>query len=121
MKDAAPQTIYLKDYSQPAFWIPETRLHFILGEDKTIVRSDLLIERNTLIKGSVPLVLDGEKLKLVRVAIDGRELKATEFEATEMMLKIFSMPDRCHLEITVEIDPKNNLSCAGLYKSKNTF
>ncbi len=121
MKDSAPQTIYLKDYRQPDFWIPQTELHFDLREDKTIVRSDLIVERNPAGRAGAPLVLDGEKLKLLKVSIDGRELGSKEFEATDSRLSITVMPDRCHLQIEVEIEPQKNLSCQGLYKSAGMF
>lgn len=121
MKDSSPQTIHLKDYRQPDFWIPQTELHFDLREDKAIVRSDLLIERNPAGRAGAPLVLDGEKLKLLKVSIDGRELSAGEYEATPDRLAIARAPDRFHLQVVVEIEPQKNLSCQGLYKSAGMF
>ncbi|MES2963674.1 MAG: aminopeptidase N, partial [Bdellovibrionota bacterium] len=121
MKDASPQTIFLKDYRQPDFWIPQTELHFDLREDRAIVRSDLTIERNPAGRSGAPLVLDGEKLKLVRIAIDGRELAPGEYEATSERLAITNVPDKFHLQLTVEIEPQKNLSCQGLYKSAGMF
>ena len=41
MKDAAPQTVYLKDYKVAVFLIEKTNLTFDLGETKTSVIAEL--------------------------------------------------------------------------------
>lgn len=123
MKDAAPQAIHLKDYRQPDFWIPTVDLHFNLGEEKTIVRSRLLLERNSGQKGSekAPLVLNGEHLKLISVKVDDRLLKEGEYTTTPQTLNLENVPDKFVLETVVEIEPQKNLSCEGLYKSSGMF
>ena len=42
MKDAAPQTIYLKDYKVAVFLIEKTKLTFDLGATQTSVTAELL-------------------------------------------------------------------------------
>tara|TARA_B110000046_G_scaffold82656_1_gene90948 strand:+ start:6759 stop:6965 length:207 start_codon:yes stop_codon:yes gene_type:complete len=46
MKDAAPQTVYLKDYQVAVFLIEKTNLTFDLGETKTSVVAELTVARN---------------------------------------------------------------------------
>ena len=119
------KTIRLSDYRPPDFWIPEVELHFTLGVDggdKTIVRSKLFIKRNqTGGKAGAPLVLNGEKLKLLSVAIDDRKLLNDQFNLGETELTIPDLPDTCHVSLVVEIEPEKNLSCEGLYKTGGLY
>ena len=46
MKDALPQTIYLKDYQVSPFLVDTTDLVFDLGEEQTRVTSSLQVRRN---------------------------------------------------------------------------
>ncbi len=120
MKDANPQPIHLSDYRQPEYWIPNVELHFTLaagGGKNTVVRSKLFLERNQTHKDRRPLVLNGEKLKLLSVAVDGAKRLEGSYQLTDTTLTLSDLPDTCALEIEVEIDPEANLSCEGLYKS----
>ena len=45
MKDAAPQTVYLKDYKPTAFVIGRTNLTFDLYDDRAVVTANLAISR----------------------------------------------------------------------------
>jgi aminopeptidase N len=120
MKDASPQPIHLSDYRQPEFWIPNVELHFTLGADggrTTIVRSKLFLERNKTLTNPQPLVLNGEKMRLLSVAVDGKKRLEGSYTLTDSTLTLSDLPDKCVLEIAVEIDPEANLSCEGLYKT----
>ena len=46
MRDANPQTIYLKDYTVPDYLIHNVDLNFDLAEDNTRVVSRLTLSRN---------------------------------------------------------------------------
>ena len=76
MKDALPQTIYLKDYKVSPFVIEKTDLVFDLANDYTRVIATLSILRNPLSdEQSADLVLHGsEGLDLQSVAVDGQPL-----------------------------------------------
>ena len=118
-KDANPQPIHLVDYKQPDYWIPQVQLHFALdanGSEKTIVSSKLTLERNG--SHTRPLVLNGEKIKLLSVMVDGR---AADHSATETHLTVNGVGEKSVVEIVVEIDPSINLSCEGLYKSSGGY
>ena len=43
---AIAATVYLKDYTPPAFLIPEVELDISLFEEHAVVRSKLSVERN---------------------------------------------------------------------------
>ncbi len=79
MRDDKPGTVYLKDYRPPAYLINRTELHFDLREDCAIVDSRLHLLRDDSVAESASLELDGQELELLSVAVDGRELTATEY------------------------------------------
>jgi aminopeptidase N len=77
MRDANPQTIHLKDYTVPEYLIKNVELNFVLDEEKTRIVSKLTIHNNPQSQGqNSPLVLQGEGLELISVAIDGIALSA---------------------------------------------
>ena len=58
---AAPQTIFLKDYTPPAFLIDKVDLTFELEDDHTRVLSRLVLHRNPAHPvANAPLRLDGD-------------------------------------------------------------
>ena len=59
MKTNTPQTIYLKDYTQPAYWIDTVDLDFDIGAGGTTVRATLAMRRNPAVAAQ-PLILDGD-------------------------------------------------------------
>lgn len=121
MKQATPQTIYLKDYRQPSFLIPEVHLRFDLREDKATITSVMKIKRNPEVgsKGDKDLVLHGQEVELLSLKIDGKPVP--HFSKTDYSLKIPSPPEQFTLEVTNEVDPINNTSLEGLYKSGDIF
>ena len=121
MKDANPNTIYLKDYTQPAYWITDVDLVFDLEEEQTLVSSTLSLIKNESVAGEQSLVLQGEELILESISLDGRVLAANEYEVTDADLTVHSVPDTFTLEIKTIIKPQENTSLEGLYKSSGNF
>lgn len=119
MRTDLPQTIYLKDYLPFPFEIEHIDLVFQLFEEKTIVSSTLKLSRQS--ESNAPLQLNGEKLKLVSLELDGKELPATDYILTDKSLKIADVPDSFVLKIKTEIDPASNTELEGLYKSQGTY
>ena len=112
MREANPQTIYLKDYTVPDFLISSVDLNFNLAEENTRVISRLTLTRNPASQtGDAPLVLLGENLTLVRVIIhDDEELTETDYQLTPDSLIIHSVPQHREFVLTIEntINPKAN-------------
>src|SRR5688572_13496495 len=99
MRDAAPQTINLADYTPPAFLVSSVALEVDLREGAATVRATLKIARNAAHPAaSAPLVLDGQNLELLAVAIDGRALGPEEYRRDETHLAIESVPAEFTLE-----------------------
>ncbi len=122
-KEAAPNTIYLKDYEPPAWRTEETHLEVDIRDGVTQVSSRLLVRRDPEAAGGAeaPLVLDGEELELVSVAVDGRPLGGNEFRVGEGALELFSLPAACELSIVTRIQPEKNTALIGLYKSRSVY
>lgn len=111
--------IYLKDYEVPAYSIKTIDLEFDLHDTKTVVKSKMQVERTG--SHNEPLVLDGEELTLLDVALDGRVLHESEYELTELSLVLHQLPQSFTLEITNTVNPIENTALDGLYKSSGIF
>lgn len=70
MKDAAPQTFHLSDYTPPAFLIDEVSLTFRLAPEATRVISRIHFVPNPETTDR-SFFLHGEQLKLISAKIDG--------------------------------------------------
>lgn len=114
MIDSPPQTVYLKNYKPPAYFIKQAELCFTLGAEETIVESTLFIEKNPQSTESVPLTLFGEEMELLSVCLDGQEVQ--DYTVDDKTLCI-SIPDTCTVSIKNRIHPKANTALDGLYSS----
>ena len=136
MDNPAPQTIFLADYTPPAYLIDTVELTFELDPDATLVSSRIAVRRNPLsaqgdtaagaspaVRGHVspPLVLNGEQLELISVAVDGLALGAPQYVQTNESLSIAGLPAAFMLDITTRIAPAANTSLMGLYVSNGNF
>ncbi|MEP4889576.1 MAG: aminopeptidase N [Aliiglaciecola sp.] len=105
------------DYQAPDFLISTVDLSVKLEEPKTQIKSQLRIKRNG--DHQQPLVLDGEELTLIDIKLNGNSL--TKYEQTSSALTIENVPDDFYLEIYTELDPAQNSSLEGLYKTENAY
>jgi aminopeptidase N len=119
MRIETPLPVRLEDYRPPAFLIEEVRLDFALDPRATRVKARLAIRRDG--RHDEPLRLNGEGLRLIALAIDGRPLGATAYSIDEEWLTVFTVPDGFTLESEVEIDPAANTALSGLYMSGGRF
>jgi aminopeptidase N len=122
-RDAQPNTIYLKDYRPPDYFIDKTELHIELNDEETLVRAVLSIRRaeNTDHSGPSDLVLDGQELELRNIYIDKLNLEPDAYLVTNDSLRVYSVPDVFELETIIAIKPQNNTSLEGLYKSSKMY
>ena len=112
----APKETFLADYLVPDYLVDNVALYFDLGRAETTVSSVLSMRRNPLGQGG-DCVLDGEKLTLKSIKIDGRELQGNEYLRTDKALLISKVPEQFDLEIEVLIHPDKNTALEGLYHS----
>ena len=122
MRTEQPKMIALTDYRLPDYLIDETYLTFELFEDYALVHTRLLMQRNPSLDTNLPaLVLDGQHLELVSLALDGKPLTAVEYTVTDKHLELQPTHSRFELTSTVRIEPQNNTALEGLYKSSGMF
>ncbi len=123
MRDAAPETIYLSDYT-PYPWAAESvDLQFTLDPNATRVLSKIQFIANPayeLVPDSpLPdMFLHGEKLKLLWAKIDGVPVIP---KITDEGLTIAVPTGAFTWEAEVEIDPANNTALEGLYMSNGMY
>ena len=123
VRDATPQTIYLKDYQVPEFLIDKTNLVFDLHEQFCRVTSALSIRRNPESQKTLaPLFLHGGlELDLQQLKIDDQIVAEKDYQRTVEGLVINQLPDSCVIEIEVLIRPHINTTMMGLYKSRTMY
>ncbi|MBI4042711.1 MAG: aminopeptidase N [Deltaproteobacteria bacterium] len=121
MLSKEPKRTYLKEYQPPAYLIPEVELHFELFEEYSSVQSKLHIVKNQAVKGEAPLKLNGEKLTLVSVKLNGKMLSKEGYHLTDTHLTLLTPPADFVLEIETEIKPQENKELEGLYKTGGIF
>ncbi|MCC5863077.1 MAG: aminopeptidase N [Gammaproteobacteria bacterium] len=121
MLDATPQTIYLKDYTPPAFLIDDVQLAFDLHDEATEVTADLSMCRHPETNADGDLVLDGDGLEFISIALDGEPLAAARYTVEPTRLVVRGLPERFTLQTRVRIHPEANSQLMGLYASRNGY
>lgn len=109
------QKVFLKDYQAPHFEIKSTELFFDIWEDKVLVTQK---SRYRLFELK-PIFLNGSQLTLLSISQDNRVLSPNEFalETDKELLMLRPTEMEFELSIKTKIDPFNNKSLEGLYKS----
>ncbi len=120
MKDARPGAVRLEDYRPPVFLIDSVMLEFKLYEDQALVRSSLAVRRNPDGQGG-DLVLHGQELELLALAIDGDALSPERYRVGPESLTIGAVPESFTLQCETRLRPQDNTSLEGLYKSRTMF
>jgi aminopeptidase N len=114
------KTNYLKDYKAPSFNVESIDLELDLRDDVTKVKSTMKFISNPE-NPSESLLLSGRHQVLEHVILDGCELSTDEYDLTEEALTIHKVPEQFELVIKTAIDPANNTSLMGLYKSAGNY
>ncbi|HEC11899.1 MAG TPA: aminopeptidase N [Acidiferrobacteraceae bacterium] len=117
MRKQTPKTIHLKDYRPPQYIINRVDLLFVIEDEQTRVHSRLSVQRIQWVPKDTPLVLDGHKLKLESITIDGQSLSENRYTQDEETLTIHKVPARFSLEIETLLRPQDNTALEGLYQS----
>ena len=96
MRDAAPQTIYLKDYTPTPYDVAHVALDFTLHPTATRVQSRIAFTRVR----AEDLVLNGEDLILKYLRVDGAEVPH-EVSETHLTIPAAHLSDAFTLEVEV--------------------
>lgn len=108
-----PQAKYRKDYRAPDYTITDVALDFDLSADDTVVTAVSHLVRQS--EHAQPLVLNGEGLTLVSVAVNGQSV--TDYQQDSHSLTINGLPAECELTIITRFSPAKNTALSGLYQS----
>ena len=111
-----PKTVFLKDYTPSKFLVDTIDLDVDIHNERTIVRTKLAVKK--AVKEAANLELNGENMKLVSVALDGKELPSSAYQVSADKLVILNL-DRETFTVQTEalIDPYQNTALEGFYKS----
>ena len=123
MKTETPQPIRLEDYRPTPYLIDAVDLDFRLDPVATQVRSKLSLRPNPAsAEKMAALVLNGERLTLVSVSLDGTALQPDQYQVNEQFLTLPEVPQAPFtLEIVTTCNPSANTALSGLYMSGGMF
>ncbi|EJF98706.1 aminopeptidase N [Bartonella vinsonii subsp. arupensis Pm136co] len=122
MQQSAVPIYRLEDYQETPYTIPKTYLHFRLAPTKTSVSAILSIEPRHNTKETTPLVLTGDDLTLVSIALNGTKLSENAYKVTPSRLEIIAPPtDPFTLQLVTELNPESNSQLMGLYLSNGVY
>ncbi|HEX8900245.1 M1 family aminopeptidase, partial [Vitreimonas sp.] len=119
MRDAETVTVRLSEYTPPAYQIDEIALVFALEPSATLVAARSHVRRSGA--AAAPLILNGERLELQSIAIDGAPLTTDQYREEPGKLIIFDPPPEFRLDIVTRINPAGNTHLEGLYMSGGRF
>ena len=116
-----PTAIYLKDYTEYPYSIEDIFMEFHLGEEKTTVHT--ICRMSSKSGQSVPMVLNGEEVELKGLYVNGKGLiEGEDYSVDSKSLVIKAPPaEPFTLGCITDIEPQNNTSLNGLYKSGGNF
>ncbi len=123
MKTDTPQPIRLQDYRPTPYIINSAELDFRLEPALTQVRACISLRPNPAsTETNAHLVLDGEKITLQSVAINGIKLANDDWSADKQSLTIRKVPQEAFtLETVAVCNPTANTELSGLFISNGVF
>jgi len=112
---------YLKDYQTPAFVINRVDLTFELSANATRVTNHMQIHR---VEGlDTVLKLNGEQLTLVELWLNGNLLTPSDYDVDDLWLTVHSASSLVDFDLIVvtELNPQDNTTLEGLYRSGGNY
>src|SRR5215469_7022677 len=94
MRTETAPPIYLKDYCPPDWLVDKVELDVSLHATASRVRAALHLRPNPEAHAPAPVVLDGDGLRLVSLALDGKEIPKDQYDATPDRLSLPQAPHR---------------------------
>ena len=115
------RTIHRLDYTPTAWLAERISLEFDLDPQRTVVTATTHYRRNPAAPAG-PLVLDGESLELLGIALDGTPLREGEFDCGPTRLAVTRpLPEHFELQVVTALAPEANTALMGLYVSNGNF
>src|SRR5829696_6639865 len=122
MRTENAPAVRLEDYRPPDWLVDTVELDVALNETATRVRATLALRPNPSAGAPAPVLLDGDGLTLVSLALDGTPLSSDRYVASPERLTI-AQPPPGPFRLTIEtlVDPSANTQLMGLYRSRGTY
>ncbi|NBU60139.1 MAG: aminopeptidase N, partial [Betaproteobacteria bacterium] len=120
MRTETPTTIYLDQYTPPAWWVDTIDLVIAIHDDHALVTAQLKVRRNADVPAAA-MWLDGEAMTLVSVAVDGIALAASAYTLSDKGLSLPLAGDAARITTVVRIEPDQNTALSGLYRSRDGY
>lgn len=118
----AKQTIYLSEYTPPPYLVDTVNLRVELSPEATLVLAKLVCRPNTGTKAGESFVLNGERMDLLKVCLNGEVLATDSYIFLDGELTIEDPPaEPFELEIETRINPAGNTALEGLYLSSGNY
>ena len=113
----SPQHVEIRreDYRPYPWKVPNTRLEFSLGLEKTRVQAILDVEPNPAAESSDVLRLNGDELTPLGVRVDGSPLDSWSMDGDDLLIPL--TPGKHEVGIDTEFSPAANTKLMGLYAS----
>ncbi|OFC71429.1 aminopeptidase N [Alteromonas confluentis] len=105
------------DYQPPLYTITNVVMHVQLHATATRIKTVSTVQR--VGDHNSPLFLDGEKMQLLSLAVNGEAYNL--YSHVEGGISLTEVPDTFELTVETEIDPQNNKALEGLYLSNGVF
>jgi len=117
MKGPAGKAILRSDYTPYPWTVEALILRFEIGDEETVVSSNIRLKRKPDVSGECPIELDGQEMELRSIVMNGKPLEADDYAVSNDRLIVFNAPRECTLEICNLIQPHRNTALEGLYPS----
>ncbi len=122
LRTETDQPVRLAEYRPTPYAISTVSLDVRLGDAQTQVTAEIAFSRREGTLLGTPLELDGDKLVLTSLRLDGGALDPTAFEVTPDRLTILAPPaEPFVLTIETSLIPEANTKLMGLYRSGGTW
>ncbi|GGE05115.1 aminopeptidase N [Tsuneonella deserti] len=114
-RPSEPPLIRREDYRPFDWLVPEIRLDFTLGLERTLVVATLKVERNPNGEPASEIRLNGDGLTPLDVTVDGHASNSWRMEGSDLLV---DLPGDAHeIRFATEIAPVANSQLMGLYAS----
>ena len=118
MKESVTRSaVRREDYTPYPWAVDKLHLRFEIGRNITTVSAEIHFSRLSGSSGPEDIVLNGQGLELVSVALDGKALATGAYTVDADQLVIHGAPVECVVSTEVRIRPADNMALEGLYPS----
>ncbi|WP_298960420.1 aminopeptidase N [uncultured Methylobacterium sp.] len=122
MRTETPPVVRLADYRPSDYLVDRVELDVRLHPTETRVTATLALRPNPAGTPGAPLILDGDDLDLLAIALDGGETAPGAVAVTPRALTLHQPPQRPFvLAIETRLDPTANTKLMGLYRSNRVY